>query len=382
MGSVLAIVGYRLRARVREPGTLAIAAVGLAALVGAVFAPAADAGGAATGALNALLVVGFLGALEAATAGGILPGDRAEGRADWLATLAPPPALHRAGTLLAAALAPVVACVAAATVVAVVATFAERGVPTFDVTSLDLSATDASAIVRGQSTRPPRTVLVPTGAPGVLEVDLRPVYRDPAAANEAEGDAELTWSPVGRSLQPPITQQVRVPLRGSFTISHSAEDPAEHLSIRSRDPRVDLVVTGARIRGEFASFATNVLLAGLLLGLAAAFVVPIGVLASRATSAPTAALLSALVLLLGVARHPIASLASDLAASPGGAVPAAILRGAMFASPDLSCVGSLSDVVAGRSLTVAPFFALASAAVYAAVVGAIAIVLPDRKPKR
>jgi hypothetical protein len=365
----LAIAGYRLRARLREPGAIAVLVLGgLAVLVAAWPSGGGGPGDAETAVAAALLVLGCLAGLESSSGGAALPGDRAGGRAEWLSTLAPPAAVHRAGAVFAAVLVPVAVGLLAALAVAAFFAATGRTVPTH--ATLPLEIRDGAILVPAQVREEGRPV----------EIEVRPLYRDLEATSLSHVEAAYLEREVGgrEFLGSALTHRT-IPVRGVERLRLGPTTDA--VRVASRDPRVEIRTVAARAVGGEVPFALNLLAAGLLVGLAAACAAPVGVLVSRATSAPTAVLLTAVLLLLGVAKAPILALADDVAGAQGGALASTVLRVAAFVSPDLSAVSHVAEASSGHAVPLSAFAALGPALAYAAVLGAVATFLPSPRPR-
>jgi hypothetical protein len=310
-------------------------------------------------------VAGCVAAAAAAASGGSLPDDRASGKREWLATLSLRPPLYRAGPAVAGVLVATLSALAVATVGAASLLALGLRVETHAVRSL---TSDARA----------RTGSLPAdlAAGSLLELDLRPIFRDPEATVRTTVPGRVAFEPsaAGAAADSPI------PVRGAYRVA--VPSGARSWTLVESDPVVDLRVAGARAVGDERPFLVNVLLAGLLLGLGLSCVVPVAVLVSRATSAPTAAGVGALLALLGVARPGLLALAADLAGARGGALPSSILRGACALAPDLGVLLEVDDVALGRFLSPAAFAALLPALLHAAVCLAALVAWPSRVPRR
>ncbi len=147
---------------------------------------------------------------------------------------------------------------------------------------------------------------------------------------ETRGEADLAY---GRPL--------RVPLAG---VPAGAALEVENLS-----PRTWLFVREARILGRQTSFLGTLLVAGFLLGLAAAALAPVAVLLSRFTSGATAVLAGLVLGLAGV----LAPVIGSTSVPTGGwseAWGGHILRGAGALAPDFSGLALLGEPGAGHAL--------------------------------
>src|SRR5204863_5740352 len=137
-----------------------------------------------------------------------------------------------------------------------------------------------------------------------------------------------------------------VPVRGPVALATTAGP----VRVRAADPAVDVVIRRARRLGAPVSPAGNALALACLLGLLVACAAPTAALLSRGTSAPTAAIATALLLVVGATREGLLELASGADAVAGGTAAAAVLRAAVALAPDLSAASALDDAVAGRAI--------------------------------
>ena len=372
MASGLALAGAAARARVRSRGAIVAGTLCAAALALAVALPAGSGSGAASAAVeSALFVCAVLVALAAASSGGDLPAARDSGAGDWLATLAPPAAARRLAPAVAGVALSLAVGLGGAGVSAILLAASGHGVPTAEALPL---AVPADARVGADSGRLLPVLFVPPRAePTVLEVDFRPVYHDLAALSRPSVPVQIAVAPAFTEINAEVAP------RGTHRIPLEASAGIRDVYLRGADQGVTLFIVAARLRGSPRPFLANVLLAGLLLGLAAACAVPLAVLLSRAVSGPTAAAGAAVLMLLGVVHGPLLELAADAAAAPGGALAGTILRGAAAAAPDLSGVLRVEDVALGRFLGLDAFAGLLPAAAYAGICLLLLALLPGRQ---
>ena len=339
MRDVLGFVGMDLRGALRARGAKGWAVFSLAALaLTLAFAPGASA---LAGTWFAW-VVGGLALLLAAAGGALLPGDRLEGRADWLATLGPSAARRRAGAALATAALAVGGALAAALTVGLLApplglareTLAARPV------RLDrpVSCRDASA---GGAPRRIRGDLGPAlGSAGRLEVETRPRLGRTGA--RTAGPVTVAYAAGGE------VGSVEVAWRGRLVVPLVAGTQTVDLDLVAGEQ--DLLLVRAWVLGAPQPFLLSWLWAGLLLGLAAACVAPLAVTLSRVTSGPTAAGAAVVVVLVAAMRSVLPEAA--LSAAPGAVEQSArkILEVALALAPDLSGLSAAVEPAAGRAL--------------------------------
>jgi len=362
--SAVALVRLEVRRRTRAAGALALAGLASAALVVAYALPGAatSRGGAALEAAAFALAVAC--ALVAVGAAASHPDDRASGAGAWLDATGAPAAVRRLAPAVAAAGLAVVAGLVGGVGVAALAAGRDLAVPTRAVAPLPLAG--APRLVAATATRPAARAEVATGASGgTWELDVRPVFR--AADASARGTTRLAVTRGGARTEHDVA------VRGASAFPSGGDATVEAL-----EPDIDLKVVAARRREGDAPFAVQALLLGLLLGLSAASGAPLAALLSRGTSAPTATLAAALLLLVGAARDGLLELAAGAATVAGGGPAATVLRGAVALAPDLSALAAVGEAVAGRALGLASFAALLPAALHAAITSLLLAALPAR----
>lgn len=368
MREVPALMGRHLRTALRSRGALLLAVVGLLALV-AVSTLATGGGGArSTVVLGGLVVVGTLAFGVAASTGSLLPADRAEGREAWLATLAPGGGSRRAAAALAGMTLTLFVALAGAAILALVLPFVlpDAGVRA----SLDLAAPVGERL--RAIDRMGHALRLPVGEAGVpgrtLEVVFQPRYQD--------------WSAVGQPLavawraeagDAPVDQGTQILAYGSpFRLDLRAEADAVVLTNPGRN--VDLFVREVHVLGAERSLLWSLLLAGLVLGVAAAAVAPLAVLISRWTSAPTATTAGLVVVLAGGLRLVL----PDLTPPDRGwtqDLGLGIVDTAARLAPDLEPLALLAVPGAGRALEVSHLVPLGPLVAYA-LVALVLVVLP------
>lgn len=323
MRELATLVGRHLREAVRgRRGVRTLVVLLLAA-----FLPAfalATSGASAVWAAEGLLGLVLL-ALGAAS-GERLPRDRRTGRAAWLATLAPSAVLHR----LAPAVAGMVLALAAGLLGALLVALALGGrAPelrhTRDVPGLVDRAVFADDLVLDVDGGP---------APAVLELDLR--RRDGLTLPLA-----FAWSVPGG----PDVERRAAP--GPVRLEVPAGTDA--VALRDRTPDTALVLAAARWIEGPAPLLPSLLVVGLVLGLVAAALVPVAVLVSRFTSAPTAIAAGLLVGGLALARPLLVGLVPP-GAPAVQALALRVLEGFAHLAPDVRTAALVGEVPAGRAL--------------------------------
>jgi hypothetical protein len=368
-----ALLAHALRARLRSPGAGALLVLAGGALVAATLARAGGGAGDPAALADAFLVAGLAAAFAAAATGGVLPDDRASGRAEWLATLRPSGAAHRLATAAAGALLAVVAATAAAGLAAAVLALSGRAVPTFATTPLPLGEEGGAVLAR-----------LPEAAPEgsrVVEWDVAPRIRDLSREPPATIGARVTWR-VGDVAG---TRALEVPLRGSVRVEVPSRARVVSLAPADASAAVLPRAVAARTVEGRRPFAASVALAGLLIGVGCACAAPLAVLVSRATSAPTAALAAAVAVVVGVARDPLLAVAADVAGSEAAArsvvlrLGAGVVRLAALAAPDLRALGAVEGAAAGRAVSPSAFSGLWPALLHAAVASALLAVPGPRR---
>lgn len=327
----------RLRGRATVLGAL-LAALGLAL---ALTIRPGDAGALATSWFP--WVLGALSFALAAGSAATLPGDRAQGRATWLATLAPSAAARRLGAALAGMALCVGATLGAGAAVGALAPALGAARTVRDAQEVELPALRRFRDpARGPQALPLALALGPgaDAAPRTLELSLRPILL--VALGEPPDTVRFSWSSAGRS------GALDLPLRARLLLNLPAE--AREVTLNLETQGVDYAVREAWILGRERPFVVSLLWTGLLLGLCAAALAPFAVAVSRATSAPTAAAATlALVALAGMR-----AVLPDLQAFPARAglesAARALVSAAVALAPDLSLLSRAAEPSAGRAL--------------------------------
>jgi len=357
MRSGLALVGRHLQALRRGRGSRIALVAGVLAL-GVVFL-ATQGPTHSTTLLASFVVIGMLAFGAAAWAGALLPADRAEGREAWLATLAPSSAARRVAAAATGMLLAVVVAVAGGALLAVL-------LPDLEVRAH--REVDLPEPVRlGVGGRAQASVVLDLGdalaAPATLQVVVAPLYfgwGGEAAEDATRLPLELDWRFEGAAESGAGSA---VLARGA-PLAIAAPAGARRVVLSSGGQHVHVVVKSVRVLGDTCSPLLTLVLAGLVLGVAAAAVAPVAVAVSRWTSAPTA---TAAALVLAVAGG-LRFLLPDLAMPDAGRLHQmglAVLRAAAHLAPDLEVLGRLGDPAAGRALSLPGLGGLLHLALYA-----------------
>lgn len=341
MTEALHLALFDLRTRLRGRATVLgglLSALGLAL---ALTVRPGDAGALATSWYP--WVLGALGFAVAAGSAATLPADRAEGRATWLATLAPSGAARRLGAALAGMALCVGATLGASAAVGALAPAVGAARTLRDAQEVALPALRRFRDpARGPGAVPLRLALTPAadGSARTLELSLRPILL--LAQGEPPETASFSWSSAGRG------GTLDLPLRARLVLD--LPDDAREVTLVLETQGVDYAVREALLLGRERPFVVSLLWLGLLLGLCAAALAPFAVAVSRATSAPTAAAATlALVALAGMR-----AVLPDLEALPTRAgletVARALVRAAVALAPDLGSLSGAAAPSAGRAL--------------------------------
>jgi hypothetical protein len=340
--------------RASEARALALGALGL--LVATVLLPTRAAGTVGLGALVLVAVICFA---AAAAAGGLLPADRAEGRAAWLATLAPPRAAARLGAVLAGGL--VALAVALLGALALGALSLTRG-------GLELREAVPVAVPAGARLSPGGAevalALLPLPRGGTLEILAAPRYRSP---EDVRRPLRLAWragASGGESVAP----------YGS-TLRAALPAGVEGVVLAPAGP-TPLVLVSARVLGDARPLLPTFLVLALLLGVAAAAVVPWSVALSRVTSTATA-VAGPLVLALASLLRPALGDLVPPDASLGQRAALAVVSFAGGLGPDLGALGLLREPAEGRALAAGDLAALLPLLPHA-LVGLLLALVPGR----
>lgn len=285
-----------------------------------------------------LLVAGLCAAL----CGAWLVQDRRSGRQEWLLTLAP----SGGGNRLAAACGGWVGTLGLALGVGLLAGAAVawvvpgQGVVT--ARPLRLAALEDPRGVwirgpRGTVTPQPLKIALPPDARGVLELEVRPRFEGLPDIHRLE----IAWT-VGQA-----TGHAQVGVRGPVRIPLQGAEPEVRVELLT--PGLALRVDQLRLLQDATSSTWALVLCSLLLGLCAASIAPIAVLVSRATSAPTAAGVAGVLLLMGIVRDPLLGLAEALGAQGAtGATAEFVLLAVVGVAPPVPALEILSDLAAAR----------------------------------
>jgi len=307
----------------------------------------ADAGVAL---LGAAVVCLLLGGVVAALAGGWLPADRHSGRAVWLATLRPAAWQGRLGAAMGgwggALLAAILAALFAGALLGIFRPrtqvrssrplLLEGAAPGAVLLPPPVALPGGGHAARGAGIE----VTLPDDAVGTFEVEFAPCFEGLPHVDRAG----VVWEE-GRGS--PRRGRAETAVHGRLRIELSPGAGVVRLACAT--PGVFLRVREMRLLGPATSALPALLVCGLLLGLCAASVAPMGVACSRFTSAPTAAALALLLLGFGAAREPLLDLGAALA-DQGGAAGAAghVLDAVAWMTPDVPVTRILSDLGAAR----------------------------------
>ncbi|MGE0193529.1 MAG: hypothetical protein AB7T63_15975 [Planctomycetota bacterium] len=337
MTSWAVLVGRHLREARRAPGFGARVALGIAALALVAIATSGGMGGPARGLSGGLALFALLAAAQAASAAAVLPADRREGRRMWLGTLAPSAMAHRVSAA-AAGVARIGLAALVAGGVLTVALALGPGLPRLD---RDVGAPPRApqlvrALRQGEPT-PADIAFAPAALPRRLVLDLRPVLLSFEASPRAV-QLDLRTGGAGEATR------LTVPVRGVLALDVPPGIDVVQLASRSED--VHLRIRSARLLAPAGLPAAEVpLLFALAVGLAVASVVPWAVFAARFTSAPTAAGLTACLLLVGAVGRPLLALVADTRTADWAR---SVLEGVTALAPDLGLVAAARALLEGR----------------------------------
>lgn len=362
-----------LRGRaLRVAALLALAALAL----GLLLAPGAGAGGGsvAPGSLAATWLAWVLGALAvmgAAASGSLLAADRLEGRSAWLETLGPPQVLRRLGALGAGAALVLGGGLLAALLVGLLAPALRLVPPVRDAHAIHPERSagfrDAGGVAR------PLLLDLPVApvAGGTLLLETRPRGWTPSLG--APGALRLSWQ-CGAACG-----EVDVPWRGRLEVP--LEAGARQVRLALVDGAYDLSVVRGWVLGERRSVLASWLWAGLLLSLLGVALVPLAVGLSRATSAPTAAAATVVVVLLAGMRGVLPELEQLPALGPVQEAARAVLAAASALAPDLGRLAVAAEPCQGRALE-AGALAAALPLLPVALAGLLLVLLPAGRGAR
>lgn len=342
MGDALRYAAADLRLRLRARSLPVWAALALGALALSIaFEPGE---GAALATSWFPVVLGGLAFGLAAGSASTLPGDRAEGRAAWLATLRPWSGARRVGAALGgAALAAATGALAAGSIgLLAPAVGLAREVRAADPLPLPAARRFRDPRV-GPEARPLTLDLgaLAAGAqPRTLDVGLKPLLL--ADTQTLPDTYALGWRSASRS------GRILVPFRGRLRLDLEPGDTAITLTLE--EPTLDLVLRDGWVLGAPGSFALSLAWAGLLIGLAAAVLAPFAVAVSRVTSAPTAAGAALMLVLLSAMRAVLPEAAVLGPGDPLQQSARALLGAAVALAPDFSGLAPAIEPAAGRAL--------------------------------
>jgi hypothetical protein len=316
----------------------------------------------ATSTLAMTGTLAVLATLVAASAGALLPADRAEGREEWLASLAPGGARRRVAAAVAGVALVLLALPAAGAVAALAAEGSGRSHALRSATAVALpSRTRLPAARDGAKPVPVRIDLAsPARAGDVLEVETRALLTSRETAMDVTlaelTRVRVTWAAADR------TGEVVVSRRAPMQIY--LPRGADAVVLRNTSATINLRLDEARVLGEERSYVSSLVVAALLLALAGAALAPAAVLVSRFTSAPTAVGAALALAVVGMLRgalddlEPRARPTWQAVASPDPSLePSALERtawrvvhAAAHVAPDLSGLAALGEPAAGRTL--------------------------------
>lgn len=326
--------------------------------------------------LAALLVVALLAAGAAVSVGAILPEDRVSGRDEWLATLAPPSWKRRVaaalgGWALAAGLGLLGGLLAGGLVAAL---HPDTRFATHAAVPLPAGARVPAAAREGQEGAAWVLALPAEVGSGArrLELDVRPRFpRFAVLVNRVD----VTWASAG------ARGEMEVPVTGTIRLALPAGARRLRLALRSSD--VSLRVLAARLLGTGRSPPVALAWAGLIVGLLAGAVAPVGVFVSRGTTGQSAVAAAAVLLLVGVLKHDLLALAADLDLQGAAGAATLVLRAAAHLAPDAPLLAVLGEANALRSCEGAGLAPILPALLYTAVALALAALpLPSRLAAR
>ena len=333
MGDGLWLASRHWKTARRSRGTRVLLALGLVALGLVVWSTSGS-----TSALAGFLVVGALGLGAAAWAGGLLPGDRREGREAWLATLVPWGWVRRTAAAAAGVGLALVVAVAGSLLLGVI-----------------LRARDPALVTR--ATEP---------QPELLGARLRSGPETFSLAGSVEGTRTLelvfgvrygSIDDAGRKLNlrhqagDGVAQTTLLAYRAPFRLSLA--EGVDRVELTNETPGCELVVREARVLGKPRPAFWTFLLAGLILAATSVAVAPMAVAVSRRTSGPTASAVVLVLVLAGVVHAGLGDLSTAAAADGGDlqALGTRIVGATAAVAPDLSAsLSLLAEPAGGRAL--------------------------------
>ena len=362
MHELLALTQRHLRTTLRSRGARVAAATFLLTAGAAPLLVGPGAEGASLLLLVLLLVIVLFVTGFAAGAGTVLPEDRVAGREAWLAALAPPGWKRRLSVVLAGWLLVAGLGLAAGAVAGVVVRIAQ---PTVDLRIAHALPLAGTPLLGGGA---PVVIALPPAGAGLreIEIDVRPLF---AGYEEAPVDrVEVLWS-TGAA-------QGRVPASVRGPVRILPPEGAGRIELALLTPRVRLRLVAARRLGPARATIPTLAWAGLLLGLFAGAVVPVGVLVSRATSGQTAAAAAFSVLLLGTVKGGLLDLAARLAPTGLTSVVPALLGAFAHLAPNVRLLELLAETSAQRAPALGVLATAGPTLLYTVLVAALACVPP------
>ncbi len=316
-----------------------LAALALAFLM-APRAPGEDGAAVGLSATWLAWVLGALAVMGASACGAFLAGDRLDGRRAWLCTLGPPEVLRRVGALLAGAVLVLGGCLLVAALVGLLGPVLGLVPPVRHAHALAPERATGFRDARGVAR--PVTLGLPLAldVPGTLLLETRPRGWTPSLGEP--GSLRLGWQAGAASgeLDVPWRGRVQVPL----------EAGAREVRLSLVGGTYDLALVRGWMLGEPRSALASWLWVGWVLGLVGVALVPWSVGLSRATSAPTAAGATVILVLLAGMRGVLPEL--DALPAPGALQQAArsVLEAASALAPDLTGLVHCAEPCVGRAL--------------------------------
>jgi len=356
MRELLALTSRHLRATVRGRAARAGAALFVLALIAAVALPEASRGGGLA-LLAGLFVLALFASGFSVGAGTALPEDRVCGREGWLAALSPPGWQRRLAVVLSAWILAVTVGTLGGVVVAALAAVSRPGLTVRTHTDLPLPQ---DVVLTARADRVALALTQDADRPDI-EIDVRPLYLLHTAPIER---ARIAWEGGAAS------GTVEISAHGPLTLRPPAD--ATSLTLRLLTPGIRLRLGEARRLGAPHAPWIPLLWSGLLFGLFAGTVAPVGVLVSRVTTAQTASAAAFVLLLFGVAKHGLITLAGDLRPEGVMAVAPDLLRAAAWIAPEAPLLDLVAQAGALRAPGLAAAGPLGPALLYTVVAGVLA----------
>lgn len=354
------------RDAVRSPALRVCAGLALLLAVGAGSLPVPPVLG---GLGVAGLTFGLLLALTIAAAGAhVLARDRGTGIELWMGALRPAPWQRRLAVLVATTL----GCLLAGGLGGALAIpAASTGLRT--AAPLDIGAGVVLCRPGGERTQGAPFVLRldPVAAGSRLVLDVRP-WR--MRLDQRVDYTRLAWT-VDRTEPDERRISVRQPIQIDLPAG------ARQVELRLLERGTDLRVTAARVAGPGLGRTGPLLYAGLLIGLAAACVVPVGVLLSRATYGATAAGFALTWFLFGSLMGPMRALATRWGGESLPATSEWVFVAGQYVAPPLPTFDLVAHLGDGR----VPLLEVAQVVpmcVYLLVTAALVLVPFESRPQR